>query len=426
MSACGITLGSNIGLALYRHHNPAFHLASGRRLFGGVRSKSRRSLMRRSRCRADLSCAYWQSPRHRHARWRHCYGRHCRAAISPVVVLTHPFEFVKYRDFRYRDMRRNTFNQNRLERLLDFITRHSDLFSVTTFAQSGAEWFAAEAAPGDLLQMPTAGSRPDRRKCRQYLDLAVLTKSQGPKRNNMVRDRHGKALPRRKPGDPSSARQAKQWIPAFAGKAPWLRFHPGRVGQWITNRPSTRAARSPRPRPAPSACRTRAPAAGISCRSRAPGSAAPAADTSAPARMRAATDLGGFDRGIAEVEHAQHDLSCPARSRSTPRSSFGCAASIEICCGAGVGKLRQERIAGRLVARAPPRRSRSTDARRSARRCPASARLIAGTAKRRASSGSCAPRARRAGSRRRRPPSGRATSALTAAAKSIASSSSSS
>ncbi len=155
MSACGMTLGSNIGLALYRPRDPEFHLASGRRLFGGVLevpalTYAAKSLPGGSQLRLlaitatslrEMEALLWAAR---------------RAAISPVVVLTHPFEFVKYRDFRYRDMRRNTVNQNRLERLLDFVTRHSNSFSVTTFAQSGAEWFAAGSRPGDLLQVPTA------------------------------------------------------------------------------------------------------------------------------------------------------------------------------------------------------------------------------------------------------------------------------
>jgi hypothetical protein len=155
MSACGITLGSNIGLALFRPPDPEFHLASGTRLFDGVLeipalTYAAKSLPGGSRLRLlaitstsarEMEALLWA------AHW---------AAISPVVVLTHPFEFVKHRDFRYRDMRCNTVNQNRLERLLDFVSRHNDSFSVTTFAQSGADWLAAGSRPGDLLQVPTS------------------------------------------------------------------------------------------------------------------------------------------------------------------------------------------------------------------------------------------------------------------------------
>jgi hypothetical protein len=154
MSACGITLGSNIGLALFRPGDPAFHLASGTRLFGGVLeipalTYAAKSLAGSSQLRL-LAITATSSHEMEALLWA---AR--RAGISPVVVLTHPFEFVKHRDFRHRDMRRNTVNQNRLERLLDFVTRHSDAFSVTTFAQSGAAWLAAGSRPGDLLHVPT-------------------------------------------------------------------------------------------------------------------------------------------------------------------------------------------------------------------------------------------------------------------------------
>ena len=41
--------------------------------------------------------------------------------LSPVVILTHPQEYVKKKDYRYRALRRNRVNQRRLRTLLEFL-----------------------------------------------------------------------------------------------------------------------------------------------------------------------------------------------------------------------------------------------------------------------------------------------------------------
>jgi hypothetical protein len=76
------------------------------------------------------------------------------SGISPVVILTHPFEFIKKRDFRYRRMRRNRVNQQRLEGLLDFLRSHDDEFSVVTFGSRAASWHASGPLPAKGLKVP--------------------------------------------------------------------------------------------------------------------------------------------------------------------------------------------------------------------------------------------------------------------------------
>ncbi len=57
-----------------------------------------------------------------------------------------------------------------------------------------------------------------------------------------------------------------------------------------------------------------------------------------------------FGRGIGQIDHAEHDLSSAQGPSSTPRSSFGCAASMEIWSRRAFGELGQERVADRLLA----------------------------------------------------------------------------
>jgi hypothetical protein len=49
-------------------------------------------------------------------------------AISPIVILTHPHEYIKRKNFRYTTLRRNRVNQNRFRALLEFLGQNRDDF----------------------------------------------------------------------------------------------------------------------------------------------------------------------------------------------------------------------------------------------------------------------------------------------------------
>ena len=51
--------------------------------------------------------------------------------LSPIVILTHPQEFLKKTDFRYTNIRRNRVNQARLRAVLAFLKQHKDQFVTT-------------------------------------------------------------------------------------------------------------------------------------------------------------------------------------------------------------------------------------------------------------------------------------------------------
>ncbi len=153
MDKCGITLGSNIALGTYYPADPDFHLPSGSRMFGGILEvpaltysaphpavgSRLRTMAITSTSSREMEALLWLAR---------------DAGISPVVVLTHPFEFVKRTDFRFRQLRRDHVNQRRLNRLFEFLGRHGAEFSATTFARSGDAWIAAGGRPGRLLQTP--------------------------------------------------------------------------------------------------------------------------------------------------------------------------------------------------------------------------------------------------------------------------------
>jgi hypothetical protein len=155
MRACGLALGSNIGLGLYRAPEAEFHLASGTRMFSSVLevpalTYAQSLLPGEPRLRVlAITSTSWRETEA--LLWS---ARRC--GISPVLVLTHPFEFIKRKDYRYRGTRRDGVNQDRLERLVEFLSANRDVFAPTTFAASGAAWLAAGSRPGELLRVPAA------------------------------------------------------------------------------------------------------------------------------------------------------------------------------------------------------------------------------------------------------------------------------
>jgi hypothetical protein len=48
--------------------------------------------------------------------------------LSPVIILTHPQEYIKKKDYRYTTLRRNRVNQTRLRALLEFLDQNRDDF----------------------------------------------------------------------------------------------------------------------------------------------------------------------------------------------------------------------------------------------------------------------------------------------------------
>lgn len=153
MARTGLALGSNVGLGVYRPQERALQVASGRYLIenvlevpaltycvpGPVFRNQQRVLGITSTSAAEMRTLLWQAR---------------EADLSPVVILTHPFEYVKTRDYRWSGLRRNRINQQRLEDLLIFLGQNRGDFECATFGRNGADWLAAGPTTGPLLSVP--------------------------------------------------------------------------------------------------------------------------------------------------------------------------------------------------------------------------------------------------------------------------------
>jgi peptidoglycan/xylan/chitin deacetylase (PgdA/CDA1 family) len=122
----GIVLSSSIALPVRRPSDEALVIAGSRCRIEQVwefpvfsysyplgLNKRLRPLAITACSSAEILSALWQAREH---------------GISPVIILTHPQEYVKRRDSRYATLRCNRVNQTRLKIVLQFLRQHGDEF----------------------------------------------------------------------------------------------------------------------------------------------------------------------------------------------------------------------------------------------------------------------------------------------------------
>ena len=133
MNKAGLRHASNICLAVHRPPEPELAVTGGVYDFAGVRELPVTCFfdigpVGRGRLRPMQVTALTAREQIGLLNAVHCNG-------NPVVVIaTHPFEFVKKRDFRYTDLRPNRIIQNRFRRLCSFLSANSDRFEVVPLA----------------------------------------------------------------------------------------------------------------------------------------------------------------------------------------------------------------------------------------------------------------------------------------------------
>jgi hypothetical protein len=59
--------------------------------------------------------------------------------LSPIILLTHPHEYIKRTDFRYTTLRRNRVNQGRFRTLLRFLSENRDKFTTVPISAIEAD-----------------------------------------------------------------------------------------------------------------------------------------------------------------------------------------------------------------------------------------------------------------------------------------------
>lgn len=153
MRELDVPLSSNIALGVFQPEEAALRHDSGRHLIHGVMELPVFSYQdlnvagRTHKKSLQITSCSW--PEMKHLLWK---AR--RAGVENIVILTHPFEFVKKRDFRYNKLIRNRVNQERLQKLCAFIQHHSEDFVAADFSDQHHNWIKSEVDQ-KYIEMPS-------------------------------------------------------------------------------------------------------------------------------------------------------------------------------------------------------------------------------------------------------------------------------
>jgi peptidoglycan/xylan/chitin deacetylase (PgdA/CDA1 family) len=139
MAELGLKLSSSVGLAYWRPEE-ALHLYGGTCRVGRVMEVPVLSFGGYPGER--LLTVTGTGPAEARAVLRRARG----LGISPIVLLTHPFEFAKVADRQYGRLTPNRINQGRLEAFVRFVMDNPQDFAFTVFAAAADRWAATEAA----------------------------------------------------------------------------------------------------------------------------------------------------------------------------------------------------------------------------------------------------------------------------------------
>lgn len=153
MQELGVPLSSNIAMGVYQPREASLCHDSGRHLIHGVMELPVFSYQdlnlggKRHKKSLQITSCSWPEMKHLLLKAR-------RAGIENIVILTHPFEFVKKSDFRYNKLIRNRVNQERLQKLCAFIQSHSQDFVATDFSEQHHNWVKSEVDQ-PYIEMPS-------------------------------------------------------------------------------------------------------------------------------------------------------------------------------------------------------------------------------------------------------------------------------
>jgi len=135
MRDAGLANASNICLAVHRPPEEELWLAGGSHRFAGIRELPVTCFVDsgpvgRGRLRPMQVTAVSAAEQVALLQQAHDDQR------GVVVIVTHPFEYLKKRDFRYRGLKANRLVQRRLESLCGFLATNSDRFAVVTLEEA--------------------------------------------------------------------------------------------------------------------------------------------------------------------------------------------------------------------------------------------------------------------------------------------------
>lgn len=153
MSSFNINFSSNIGVAIYKPREPALNLYSGCHILEGcyelpvltysdvtISSKNHLKLL-------TITGSSWEEI-------KILLESAVANKVSHVVILTHPFEFVKNQNQQYTDFNINKINQSRFIKLCSYLQEQKDHFETMTFSELKTADVVGTGSENTLLKVP--------------------------------------------------------------------------------------------------------------------------------------------------------------------------------------------------------------------------------------------------------------------------------
>ncbi len=153
MQSCGLRFASNVGLAVYKPEDPDLHFFSGIHKVGEVTevcilTYTDRSIGNMAHDRTlTITGASWHET-------KALLQRAHAANVESVVILTHAFEYVKCRQTDFSGLRRNRINQDRLDRLCEFLRDNPDRYRAMTMSELASEPRDVTYSANTILKAP--------------------------------------------------------------------------------------------------------------------------------------------------------------------------------------------------------------------------------------------------------------------------------
>lgn len=154
MKDLAIPLASNVGVGVNLPSEPKLNLYGGRSVIEGVMElpvftyRDMNLFGKQSIKSLQINSCSWLEMKYLLLKAR-------AEGVENIVILTHPFEFIKKSDPFFTKMARNRVNQERLEKLCRFISEHDQDFISAGFGDSRDKWLQKGPVAQEIIDIPS-------------------------------------------------------------------------------------------------------------------------------------------------------------------------------------------------------------------------------------------------------------------------------
>lgn len=154
MKDLNIPLASNVALGVNRPKEAELEIFGGRKTIDGVMelpvfSYQDMNVMGRKNVKSlQITSCSWPE-------MKYILKKARQHGVQNIVILTHPFEYIKKTDFLYKKITPNRINKNRLVNLCKFISENDQDFIAADIGTNSDKWLNEGDVKQELIEVPT-------------------------------------------------------------------------------------------------------------------------------------------------------------------------------------------------------------------------------------------------------------------------------